>query len=58
MHKELLAQSPLLALPLAALVIFLGVFVYVVLRAMTRAKGEIAEAAYLPLNEREESRHE
>jgi hypothetical protein len=56
MHKELLAQSPLLALPLAALVIFLAVFVYVVVRAMTRAKGEIAEAAHLPLFE--EDSHE
>ena len=56
MHKELLAQSPLLALPLAALLIFLGVFLYVVVRAMTATKQTMAEAARLPLGM--EDRHE
>jgi hypothetical protein len=56
MHKDLLAQSPLLALPLAALVIFLGVFVYVVVRALTEKKRTIAEAARIPLAR--EDRHD
>jgi hypothetical protein len=51
MHKDLLAQSPLLILPLAALVIFFGVFVVVVLRTMARRAPEYASAAALPLEE-------
>ena len=57
MYKDLLAQTPLIALPLTALFIFLGVFIVVVLRATTRARHEVAYAASLPLVE-EEGRHE
>ena len=49
MHKELLLQSPLLALPLAAMFLFLAVWVVATVRAMTQSKGEIAAAARLPL---------
>jgi hypothetical protein len=55
MHKELLAQSPLLALPLIALFLFLAVFVGVVVRALSRSRAEIDACAALPL---EEDRHE
>ncbi len=55
MYKDLLAQSPLLALPLAALLIFFGVFVAVVMRTMARRAPAYAQAADLPL--RGEDRH-
>jgi hypothetical protein len=51
MHKDLLAQSPLLVLPLAALLIFFAVFVFVVCRTMLRRPPEYASAAALPLEE-------
>jgi len=51
MHKELLAQSPLLALPLLALVVFVVVFVVTSYRAMTQNKQEIEHASSLPLSE-------
>ena len=49
MYKDLLAQSPLLALPLAALLIFVFVFAAVVVRTMWRRSHEYARAAALPL---------
>jgi hypothetical protein len=55
MHKELLAHSPLLALPIAALLIFVAVFLAVSMRAMTRKARDYAPAASLPL---EEDHHE
>lgn len=51
MHTDLLTQSPLLALPLAALLIFFGVFVVVVLRTMAKRAPEYARAAALPLEQ-------
>jgi cbb3-type cytochrome oxidase subunit 3 len=51
MHKDLLAQSPLLILPLAALLIFFAVFVFVVFRTMAKRPPEYASAAALPLEE-------
>lgn len=56
MYKDLLAHSPLLALPLAALFIFFVVFVAVSLRALLRSKADVARDASLPLAE--EGRHE
>jgi hypothetical protein len=55
-YKDLLAQSPLLALPLAALVVFFAVFVAVVVRTMAKRAPAYARAAELPL--REEGRRE
>ena len=55
MHKDLLAQSPLLALPLAALLIFLGVFLVICIRTMVKRAPDYAPAASLPLDE---DRHE
>ncbi len=57
MHKDLLAHSPLLALPLAALFLFLAVFVVVCLRTMSRRAQAYARVASLPLDE-QESPHE
>jgi cbb3-type cytochrome oxidase subunit 3 len=51
MFREFLSHSPLLALPLMALVLFLVVFAGVVIFAFTRRRAEIAEAAALPLEE-------
>jgi hypothetical protein len=51
MHKDLLAQTPLLALPVAALLIFLAVFLFVCARAMSKKPREYAPAANLPLEE-------
>jgi hypothetical protein len=51
MHKDLLAQSPLLMLPLAALFLFLATWVVASMRAMTRSRIEIDEASRLPLED-------
>ena len=56
MYKDLLAQTPLLALPLYALFLFLAVFASVVIRALTRARKDVAVAAHLPLVD-DEDRH-
>ena len=53
MYKDLLAQTTLIALPLMALFIFLGVFFFVIVQAMMRAKSDIAEHALLPLESEE-----
>ncbi len=55
MHKDLLAQSPLLALPLAAMFLFFAVWVAVTIRAMTRSREDMDAAARLPLGD---DRHE
>jgi hypothetical protein len=49
MHKDLLAQSPLLILPIVGLLIFFAVFVFVVIRTMAKRPPEYATAAGLPL---------
>jgi len=56
MHRDLLAQSPLLALPLAAMFIFLLVWVATTARAMTRSRLEMDAAARLPLEDDHEHR--
>ena len=48
MHKELLAQSPLLVLPLVAMFLFIAVWVVAAMRVMTRSRAEMEEAARLP----------
>jgi hypothetical protein len=55
-YKDLLAQSPLLALPLAALLVFFAVFLVVVVRTMAKRAPAYAPVADLPLQE--EGRHE
>jgi 4-hydroxybenzoate polyprenyltransferase len=49
MHTELLAQSPLLVLPLAAMFLFLAVFVVVAVRATLQSREEVETIARLPL---------
>ncbi len=54
MHRELLAQSPLLMLPLGAMFLFLAVWVATAVRALTRSRTEMDEAARLPLEDDDE----
>lgn len=51
MHKELLAHSPLLVLPLAALLVFFGVFVIVVVRTMAKRGHAYSQLASMPLDQ-------
>jgi hypothetical protein len=57
-HMQLLAQSPLLALPLFALFTFAAVFLGVGLRALLTSRSILDAAAGLPLTEENEVRHE
>jgi hypothetical protein len=50
MISELLARSPLLVAPLAAMVGFLVLFVAIVIRAITRSQAYVDAAARLPLD--------
>lgn len=54
MYKDLLAQSPLLVLPIVAMFMFLAVWVVASIRAMTRSRAEVEEAARLPLEDDDE----
>jgi hypothetical protein len=56
MHKELLAQSPLLALPLVAMFLFLAVWIVTSIHTMLRPRVEIEETARLPLEDDDEER--
>jgi hypothetical protein len=49
MHRELLEHSPLLALPLVAMFLFLLVWVVATVRILTRSRDEMRAAAQLPL---------
>ena len=49
MHRDLLAQSPLLVLPMIAMFLFIAVWVVAAIRVMTRSRQEMDEAALLPL---------
>ncbi|HXX69940.1 MAG TPA: hypothetical protein VEK07_22360 [Polyangiaceae bacterium] len=49
MHNDLLERSPLLVWPLAAMFVFLAVWVVAAIRAMTRSPEELMAAARLPL---------
>jgi len=57
MFRELfshMAHTPLTILPLVSLGLFVTVFAAVVIRAMTRTRTEIEEAARLPLFKEDE----
>ena len=54
--RELLSHSPLLMLPIAAMFLFLAVFVSVLVRTMSRRASAYEETASLPLSE--ETPHE
>jgi hypothetical protein len=51
MHSELLSHSPLLALPLGAMFLFVTVWVATSFRALTQPKTEVDAAARLPLED-------
>jgi hypothetical protein len=55
MHKELLAQSPLLVLPLLAMFVFMAVWVVAAVRVITRSRADLEEAARLPLGDDHEA---
>ena len=56
MHRDLLAQSPLLVLPLVAMFLFLTVWVVASVRVLTRSRDEMNAAARLPLEDSHERR--
>ena len=56
MYKELLAQSPLLALPLMAMALFMVVWVATTVRALTLSRAEADRAARMPLAEDDDGR--
>jgi len=58
MHTQLLSQSPLLALPLFALIVFLTVFVAVAVRVLLTAKPILDAAAQVPLMDEGEAHRE
>ncbi|MBK8170692.1 MAG: CcoQ/FixQ family Cbb3-type cytochrome c oxidase assembly chaperone [Sandaracinaceae bacterium] len=51
-------ESPLLFLPLVALLIFVGVFAAVSIRAMTASRDSLDAAARLPLESDKDGTHE
>jgi hypothetical protein len=56
MYKDLLVHSPLLALPLLAMFLFLFAWIAASVRAMTRPRHEVEGLARLPLVEDEHER--
>ena len=57
MYREFFCRSPLLALPLVALVIFLVVFAGVVFSVLRRRSHHFDASARLPLDEGTEVHH-
>lgn len=55
MYREFFTRSPVLALPVLAMFLFLAVFVAVVLVTWRRPAGPVARDAALPLDDAEES---
>ena len=53
MHKDLLSHTPLLALPIAAMFLFLAVFLGVVVVTLVRGARAYDAAAKLPVDEAE-----
>lgn len=58
MYREFFMNSPLLTLPIAALVIFLVVFGSIVVTTLRKRNGELEPLALLPLEDENEVRHE
>ncbi len=58
MHAQLLSQSPLLMLPLAALLLFATVFIAVSVRALLTSRAAVDAASALPLVDDGEVRHD
>ena len=51
------ARSPVLAYPIAALALFMIVFIAVSVRALSRQRSELDEMAALPLQDSKEVEH-
>jgi len=51
MHKDLLAHTPLLAMPIAAMLIFLAVFLAVVLHTIVQGRRAYDDVARIPVDE-------
>ena len=51
MYREFFAQSPVLALPILSLLIFIAVFAGIVLRTLRRRPATFAGVAALPLED-------
>jgi hypothetical protein len=58
MYAELFHRSPLLALPLVALVLFLAVFAALLMRVLARRPQEFDPMAALPLSDGDATRPE
>lgn len=56
MPRDILAQSPLLVLPLVAMFLFLAVWVAASIRVMTRSRQEMEAASRIPLEDMDERR--
>lgn len=51
MYKDLFYQSPLLALPVVAMFLFLAVYLVVTIRATLAPRSEVDAVARLPLGD-------
>lgn len=56
MYRELVQHSPLLFLATLALLMFLGVWLATIARALTQKRVEVEALAWLPLRD-DEARH-
>lgn len=58
MYQEFFSKSPLLALPVGALMLFIAIFAIACVRAFSKRGTELARAvSTLPLEDDEEARH-
>ena len=57
MYREFFSRSPLLALPIAALLIFVVVFGLILLRVFWRRSSQFEPAARMPLDDANEASH-
>ena len=58
MYREFFSRSPLLALPVASLMIFLAVFGLIIFNVLRRRGSQFDPAARLPLDDANEVHHE
>jgi len=57
MARDFFGASPLLVLPIVALILFAVVFVFIALRAVRMDRGEVDERAHLALEGESEAPH-
>lgn len=55
--SEFFAQSPVLILPLIALLIFVGIFLFFTIQVLRMKTTDVERFARLPLEESEEENH-